>query len=450
MSFPSNFTWGAATSAYQIEGAPDADGKGPSVWDRFTRRPGKVWNGCTGDLACDHYHRYAEDVAIMADIGLQAYRFSLSWPRILPDGVGRVNEAGLGFYDRLVDELLAKKITPWATLFHWDYPWELYCRGGWLHPDSPKWFSEYTAVVVDRLSDRVRHWMTLNEPPCFVGLGLQSGDHAPGDKLGLPEVLRAAHHTLLAHGRSVQVIRARAKTPPLIGWAPTGDVPVPATESASDIEAARERAFAVTDTSMWNPVLWLDPVYKGRYPEDGLRLWGDAMPRHSEADLALISQPLDWFGYNLYNGYRVRRAEDGSVQRLERPLGAPLTHLYWNITPEVLYWGPKFWHERYGLPVVITENGCSGADWVHRDGQVPDPHRIDYTARYLEQFRRAAADGVAAAGYFHWSLLDNFEWSEGYRQRFGLVHVDYPTGKRTPKSSARWYAEVIRSNGERL
>ena len=272
MSFPTNFTWGVAAASYQIEGAWNEDGKGLSVWDMLTRQPGKIWEGHTGDTACDHYHRYQEDISCMREIGVNAYRLSVSWPRVIPAGTGTINSKGLGFYDRLIDELLAKEIEPWITLFHWDYPYELFLRGGWLNPDSPKWFADYVEVVVDRLSDRVDHWITLNEPQCFLHLGHSVGDHAPGLKLGLHEVLLATHHTLLAHGLGVQAIRARAKKKPLVGWAPVGWFCYPVSDKPEDVEASRQATMQVRDG--WNTCWYADPVILGRYPEDGLQgLW---------------------------------------------------------------------------------------------------------------------------------------------------------------------------------
>lgn len=447
MSFPADFIWGAATSAYQIEGAAYEDGRGTSVWDAFCDRPGAVHQGENGAVACDHYHRYREDVALMRDIGLKAYRFSVAWPRVMPEGVGAVNSAGLAFYDRLVDELLAAKIQPWVTLFHWDLPMELYRRGGWLNPDSPHWFADYTRVIVDRLSDRVSHWITLNEPQCFTSLGHHSCTHAPGDKLAPEQLLQASHHVLLAHGESVQVIRARAKMQASIGWSPTGDVPLPATETPDDIAAAREAFWTISEPGTFNYAWWLEPVLNGCYPEQGLRFYGAAAPKFTAAQMETIRQPLDFLGLNLYNGYRCRASATGEPERLPYPAGFPQMHNHWNVTPQVLRWGPLFAHERSGLPVVITENGMAGHDWVHLDRAVHDAHRIDYLQRNLGELRRAMAEGVPVRGYFTWSFLDNFEWAEGYRYRFGLVHVDYATQKRTPKDSARWYRDVIRSNG---
>jgi beta-glucosidase len=445
--FRDDFVWGAATAAYQIEGAATEAGKGLSVWDMMCRQPGKIWEGHHGGVACDHYHRYKEDVSLMKELGLQAYRFSVSWPRVIPDGTGAINAKGLSFYDRLVDELLAKGVQPWATLFHWDYPHALFLKGGWMNPDSPKWFGDYTRVVVDRLSDRVRHWITLNEPQCFIWYGHSTGMHAPGIQYGFEEVAVAGHHTLLAHGTSAQVIRARAKTTPQVGWAPVGVVYYPATDSPEDVEAARRATFEIKSRSLWSNTWWADPVLFGRYPEDGLRVFGAAAPKFTDQDMATIHQPIDFYGVNIYNGFKVRAGRNGEPEAIRYPDGHPHTHFLWNVTPEALYWGPRFLHERYRCPLVMTENGLSNNDWVSLDGKVHDPQRIDFLSRYLRAYRQAAADGVDLRGYFQWSLLDNFEWAEGYKQRFGIVHVDYETQRRTIKDSALWYRDVIRSNG---
>ncbi len=444
--FPDHFIWGAATASYQIEGAAQEDGKGLSVWDMLCRQPGKIWNGHSGSTACDHYHRYQEDVSLMKQMGLKAYRFSLSWPRIIPTGFGRVNEKGLSFYDRLVDELLAANIQPWVTLFHWDYPYELFIRGGWLSPESPHWFADYAAIVCDRLSDRVTNWMTLNEPQCFIGLGHLDGYHAPGLKLGFHEVLLAAHHALLAHGRAVQVLRSRAKKTPIIGWAPVGVSGVPASNSPEDIAACRTHHYQIKPGSLWNNTWWGDPPVLGHYPEEGLRAYGDAVPKFTEKDMRTIHQPLDFYGINVYGSPLIKAGPDGQPQEVQRPTGYPITQFYWEVTPENLYWAPKFLGERYKLPIVITENGMSGHDWVSTDGAVHDPARIDLTRRYLRELARGIANGNDVRGYFHWSLMDNFEWAEGYRQRFGLIHVDFNTLKRTPKDSAAWYTGVIANN----
>jgi beta-glucosidase len=449
MRFPKDFTWGVAAAAYQIEGAASTDGKGPSVWEEFCRQPGMVLDGHTGDVACDHYHRFREDVAMMKALGVRNYRFSISWPRVIPDGTGAVNERGLDFYDQLVDELLGAGITPWATLFHWDFPQELMARGGWLERDSAEWFADYTRVIAERLRDRVRRWMTLNEPQCFIGFGHATGTNAPGLKLSAAECLRAGHHVLLAHGKAVQVLRAAVKDG-VIGWAPVGVVSLPAEETKADIDAARCAMFSVNGgdastmampSNLWSNTWWGDPVVFGHYPEDGILAAGDAMPVILAGDMETIRQPIDFYGANIYSGTRYRAGENGLPERVPHAVHTPLSAFKWPIIPESLRWGPRFLHEHYGLPVIVTENGVSLADWVALDGHVHDPQRIDFLQRYLGELHRAIADGADVRGYFHWSVMDNFEWAEGYKQRFGLVHVDYETLARTPKDSAYWYRD---------
>lgn len=448
-AFPEGFVWGAATSAYQIEGAAQADGKGLSIWDIFSKKPGATWQGDNGDVACDHYHRYRDDVGLMKEIGLKSYRFSTSWPRVLPDGIGSVNAKGLDFYDRLVDELMAAGIEPWVTLYHWDLPQELSLKGGWCHPDSPKWFEEYTRLVAGRLSDRVSHWISFNEPQVFIELGYRGKRHAPGLELPLNEVLLASHHVLLAHGRCVQAIRDVSKTKSTVGWVIAHVPGCPVSESPADIEAARGVTLGV-DHNLWSATWWTDPIVFGAYPEEGLRIFGADAPKFSDSDMATIKQPLDFLGLNIYQGMRVRAQADGSPQIVPFPPGYPHTSFRWPIVPEALRWGPRYLFERYKLPIVITENGLSNTDWVQRDGRVSDPQRIDFLDRYLREFRRAIADGVDGRGYFAWSLLDNMEWADGYLQRFGLVHVDFETQKRTLKESAKWYHNVIKSHGRSL
>jgi beta-glucosidase len=451
MEFPKSFVWGAAAASYQVEGAAYEDGKGASVWDMFCRKPGVIRNAETGDMACDHYHRFKADVALMKQIGLKAYRLSIAWPRVIPGGVGKVNPAGLAFYDALVDELLSAGIQPYVTLFHWDYPYELYLRGGWLNADSPDWFADYTRVVVDRLSDRVKYWMTLNEPQCFVGSGHWEGDDAPGDKLGLSECLLVAQHALLAHGKAVQMIRASSRAPQSqVGMAPVGITYLPATDSPADVAAARQATFAVSRKDFWNNTWWSDPVFFKRYPEDGLALFGKAAPAYTAEDMETIGQPLDFYGANIYHGLPVRAGADGKPELVTLPTGMAHTAYPWQVTPQALYWGPRFFWERHHLPVLITENGMANADWVALDGQVHDPQRIDFTARYLAAIGQAIRDGVDVAGYFHWSIMDNFEWTYGYLLRFGLIYVDFNTQQRWLKDSARWYGQVIAANGSNL
>lgn len=447
MAFPENFVWGAAAASYQIEGAYNEEGKGLSVWDMLSHRPNSVYNGDTGDVACNHYHLYKDDVKLMRELGLQAYRLSISWPRVLPQGVGQVNEAGLAFYDALIDELLANNIQPYVTLFHWDFPLALYHRGGWLNRDSADWFAEYTDVMVRALGDRVKNWITINEPAVFTVLGHLQGIHAPGDRLGMPEGLRIAHHVLLANGKATPIIRdSGGKT----GIASNGNIGIPATDSEQDIAAARDYMFDTTNLTLWQQNWWCDPVMFGHYPEEGITRFGHLMPDGYEQDLPIIHQKFDFFGLNTYWGDVIRAGDGGQPEHPDKPIGHPLTMFHWHVTPDALYWGPRFLYERYGLPIIITENGLSNPDWVHRDGKVHDPQRIDYTARYLSAFSRAHDDGVAIGGYFHWSILDNFEWAEGMKHRFGLVYVDYATQQRIPKDSAYWYRDVIQSNGATL
>ncbi len=450
MSFKKGFLWGAATSSYQIEGGAFEDGKGESVWDNFCRKENTVWRGQNGDTACDHYHRYNSDVKLMKKIGLQAYRFSIAWPRILPEGTGKINARGLDFYSRLVDSLLDAGIAPFVTLFHWDYPLALYRRGGWLNSESPDWFAEYAGKVTEKLSDRVRHWMTHNEPQCFILLGHQSGAHAPGDKLGWREVLLASHHALLAHGKAVQAMRAAARQPLSLGYAPIGMASIPATTRPADVRAARAATFGIASRNLWNSAWWMDPVILGRYPADGIKQFGKDMPRIGPNDMKTIAQPLDFLGVNIYQSPVVRAGKGGKPEPVAPPMGSALTAFRWEVTPDSLYWGPKFFHERYKTPLYITENGLSSMDWPALDGRVHDPGRIDFLARYLGALKRATGDGVDVRGYFQWSLMDNFEWAEGYKERFGLTYVDFITQERILKDSALWYRKVIASNGRTL
>jgi beta-glucosidase len=450
MAFQKDFVWGVATAAYQIEGAAREEGKGLSDWDTFCRKEGNVWLNQTGDVACDHYHRYEEDIAIMKQIGVTGYRMSISWARVMPDGTGKINQRGLDFYDKLIDKLLAAGITPWVTLFHWDYPNELYCRGGWLNPESSDWFAEYAKVIVSRYSDRVTHWMTLNEPQVFINHGHQMGTHAPGLKLGFQDVLRTAHNTLLAHGKGIQTIRAYTKTKCQAGLAPVAVVYTPETDSPGDIDAARKATFTIKTKDTWNNTWWLDPIYMGKYPEDGLKLFGSDVPQYTDKDMKTICQPLDFSGQNIYRGEVVRAGKDGNPEIVKEYDGLPLQAYHWYVMPKSLYWGPKFFYERYKLPIYITENGMANVDWVAVDGKVHDPQRIDFLTRYLRELKKASEDGVKVGGYFQWTLMDNFEWAAGFRERFGIVYTDFLTQKRTLKDSAYWYKDTIAANGANL
>ena len=450
MLFPKDFKWGAAVAAYQVEGAAYEDGRGLSVWEMLHQKPNTFWSDHNADVACDFYHRYPEDLAMMKAMGLQILRMSISWPRVLPEGTGKVNAPGLDFYDRVIDEALKNGITPYVTLFHWDFPLALYQQGGWMNRAVVDWFSEYTQVVADRLGDRVKHWMTLNEPHCYMGIGHLDGRFAPGDKLSFPQFLRAAHHNLLAHGQAVQVLRARCTGPVQVGIAPVGPVMMPASQKPEDIEAARKMMFSVTSKSSWNNTWWMDPIFFGHYPEDGLKLFAAEMPEIRAGDMETIKQELDFYGINIYSGAHVKAGANGEPEFVPLPIGYGMAASQLPITEEALYWGPRFFFERYGKPILITENGYTCLDFVHLDGRVHDYQRIDFIRRMLLQLGKAAQDGVKLHGYIHWAVMDNFEWVEGYKDRFGLVHVDWATQKRTWKDSAYYYRRVIESNGAYL
>ena len=453
MGFREGFVWGAATAAYQVEGAFSEDGKGSSIWDDFSHTPGKVYNDHTGDVACDHYHRFREDIAMMASLGVRHYRFSFAWPRVIPDGIGRENPAGLRFYDELIDCLLAHGIQPLATLYHWDLPSALQQRGGWLNPDSPAWFEAYAALLAKRYGDRVKDFFTFNEPQCVIGLGCVSGVLAPGLKYPLSDTVPMSHHIHLAHGRATA--RLRELVPGArVGFVNCGPAAIPATERPEDIEAARAWYFSypTADAEAWSfsTAWWADPILLGTYPADALRHFGHYLPKGFERSLPLIAQPLDYCAHNYYDGVCVRADGQGGFKTENWPAGHPRTACGWPVVPETLYWGPRFLYERYHKPVFITENGMSAHDVIALDGGVHDPNRIDFLHRYLLALRRAAEDGVDIYGYLHWSLMDNFEWARGYSERFGLVYVDYAMQRRIPKDSAAWYQGVMQTNGSQL
>nr|WP_259406475.1 GH1 family beta-glucosidase [Microbispora sp. H10885] len=420
------FLWGTATASYQIEGAVAEDGRGPSVWDTFSHTPHKVRDGHTGDVACDHYHRYAEDVALMAGLGVDAYRFSIAWPRVLPTGRGRVNQAGLDFYDRLVDALHEKGITPVPTLFHWDLPQALEDEGGWLDRDTSRYFADYAAVVADRLADRVSMWITLNEPFVHMVYGYALGMHAPGRTLMLG-ALPTAHHQLLGHGLATQALRAAGARHVLIT---NNCTPVwPASGSEQDLAAAE--AYDVLHNRLFN-----DPVLTGAYPD--LSAYGVELPVKT-GDLETIAQPLDGLGVNYYMPTRISGPGGGDLPFEFEPIsGHPVTAFGWPVVPGGLRQLLGSLTARYGdalPPVYVTENGCS------YDG-LDDQERIAYLDGHIRAMREADAD---VRGYFVWSLLDNFEWAEGYHQRFGLVHVDFETLRRTPKASYHWFADFLKA-----
>lgn len=440
--FPESFLWGASTSAYQIEGSPLSDGAGPSIWQRFAHSPGRTTNGDTGDVACDHYRRYRDDVKLMRELGLQAYRFSISWSRIFPQGTGAVNSRGLDFYDSLVDALLAAGIMPNATLFHWDLPAALDDRGGWLNRDVADWFGDYAAAVFARLGDRVPLWATLNEPWVVTDGGYLHGALAPGHR-NLYEAPIASHNLLRAHGRGVQAFRASACTGK-VGLVVNLEPKDPATESAADVAAAR-RGDAYMNRQ------YLDPVFKGRYPEEMQEIFGNAWPDFPAEDFALIGEKIDFLGINYYTRGVVR--DDPTAQPVRLAYVRQPEHAYtetgWEVHPPSLTRTLLWVTERYGrIPLYITENGAAFYDAPHAiDGEVNDPLRVWYYREHLKAARDAIAKGADLRGYFAWSLLDNYEWSLGYSKRFGIVHVNYATKERTPKASALYYREVIRSNG---
>lgn len=450
MGFAKDFVWGAATSSYQIEGTGRDSGKGQNIWDVFTKEPGRVYEGHTGDIACDHYHRFREDVAYMKELGLKGYRFSIDWSRVLPEGTGKVNEKGIDFYNVLIDELLEQGIEPYITLYHWELPYEIYKRGGWMNPEIVEWFGQYARLVAERFSDRVKYFFTLNEPQCFVGLGFLQGCHAPGVKAPLRDTFEMAHNALKAHGRAVQMLRAYGKQNVQIGYAPTSGMCYPEKETLKDIEAARKALFALPDDLSnwtWNVSWWSDPVILGKYPEEGMKKYEKYLPVITDEDMKLISQPIDFYGQNIYNGRCIRMGTDGRPEEVRRPAGFPKTATNWPVTPEALYWGPKFLYERYRKPIYITENGMACHDTVSQDGKVHDPNRIDFLARYLKNLKRAAEE-IDIRGYFQWSLMDNFEWDKGYAERFGIIYVDFETQERIWKDSAYWYRDLIRRNGD--
>ena len=440
MSFKKDFIWGAATASYQIEGAWNLDGKGPNIWDEFTHQPGKILDNSTGDTACDHYHLYKQDVKMMAELGLKAYRFSISWSRILPNGTGKINQKGIDFYNNLIDELLKYNITPFVTLYHWDLPYELYLQGGWLNPQSSEWFREYSRIIAENFGDRVNNFITFNEPSVFMGCGYLQGSHAPGVQLGNKDLLRIGHNILLSHGKSVQELR-KVNPNAQIGITLATQPKIPL--SPKDEQAAYDAYFYEgLDGFFWGTNYWLDPIVFGKYPQKLLEEAGDMFPAFTNDDMKLINQKIDFIGLNIYEGQY-----QGDYKRTP---GTAHTELSWDVYPDALKWGVKLNYKRYNLPIYITENGLSTHDWVSLDGKVHDPNRIDFLHRYLRGLKQAAEEGCEVGGYFQWSLMDNFEWAKGYNPRFGLVYVDYKTLERIPKDSAYWYKQTIESNGENL
>lgn len=451
MGFRNDFIWGAATAAYQIEGAAAKDGKGLCIWDTFSHKKGKTYQGHTGDIACDHYTRYEEDVALMVQMGIKSYRFSINWARVLPDGIGASNRKGIKFYNRLIDKLLENNIRPFITLYHWELPQTLYEKGGWQNAESPKWFAEYAKLVVENFSDRVTDFITFNEPQCVVGLGHRCGKHAPGLMQENKELLNIGVNILKAHGLAVKTMREFAKQPLNIGITMACAPPMPASDSPMDLQVAKlVYDNPLLDRFEFSDAFWLDPIVLGKFPQSILDKAAKIMPAYTEDDLKLINQPIDFIGHNVYRGEKFKADKDGMPVYIEPVVGNPRTAIGWDITYDAMYWSAKLCCDKYKLPYYITENGMSAHDVVSLDGEVHDPNRIDYMHRYLLGLKKANDEGYDIRGYFAWSLMDNFEWSYGYSERFGMVFVDYQTQKRIMKDSGKWYRTVIESNGENL
>ena len=450
--FRDDFVWGVASSAYQIEGRDPEDGCGKNIWDTFAEE-GRILDGKDAYTACDHMHRYKEDYKLMKLLGIKAYRFSMSWARILPEGTGKVNEKAIAMYRDMILSMKENGIEPYITMYHWEFPQALQDKGGWLNEDVIQWFGEYAKVVAENFSDICEYFITLNEPECFVGLGHLSGVHAPGLKLPYKDVFKIAHNALRAHGQAVINLRKYASRPIKVGYAPTCGMAYPATDSPEDIEAARKTLFGFhqpMDNWTWNVAWFNDPVFLGKYPEEGLKKFAEYLPKITDEDMELISQPLDFMGQNIYNGYMMRQGEDGEPEYVDREAGAAKTAAGWPVTPECFYYGVKFLYERYHLPLYITENGMSCHDDVSLDGRVHDPNRQNFLDLYISALQRANDDGADVRGYFLWTFLDNFEWDKGYTERFGIVYVDFKTQKRIVKDSAFWYQKIIESNGREL
>lgn len=449
--FPDTFMWGTATASYQIEGAVKEGGRKPSVWDTFSETPGRIRDKETGAVACNHYHLYENDVKLMVDLGIKHYRFSIAWPRIIPDGRGAVNEAGVDFYKRLVDCLLQNGITPHATLFHWDSPQALEdLYGSWRDRQMADDYADYVSTVVSRLGDRITNWMTINEISCFTHMGYDVDEepvHAPGTRVkSKKEVWQTSHHALLAHGLGCQAIRAASPVPCSIALVDNPGVTVPIHESPANIEAAK-KAFH----TCWQNGGIIFPVLTGAYSSAMLEKLGKNAPDIQEGDLEIIHQPLDALGLNIYTGNYVRAADnEQGYEFLPLPKSYPRMNMPWlNIIPESIYWSIRHISETLGhpdLPIFMTENGCAGEDEINENGEVIDSDRIMYLRQHFKSAHRAISEGYPLKGYFIWSLMDNFEWSWGYSRRFGLLYTDYETQQRIPKASFDWYKECIRQN----
>ena len=438
--FPADFVFGVAAASAQLEGAAFEDGKGESVWDRFSRIPGKVHNGDTLDVACDHYHRFDEDFALMASLGIKTYRLSIAWPRIYPQGDGELNPKGIDFYRRLFASMKKHGIEPWVTLFHWDLPQALEDRGGWTSRLTVDAFARYADTVVKEFAADVKHWITLNEIVCFTLLGYGTGTKAPGRKESPKVVNQTYHHALLCHGHGVRAVRQYGGKGAIVGLTDNCGVPVPVTETPADIAAAK--AWFIDRNAQV-----LGAIHAGKYTDSFLQRVGANAPEVKPGDFALISLPTDFLGLNIYSGTFVRAGKNGAAyEALPAPTNYPHADSPWlRLVPQSIYWGTKLSAECYGHKAIyITENGCGYDDEPVVNGEVLDTHRRDYLRSYLREAHRAIADGVPLKGYFLWSFIDNYEWEDGYARRFGIVHCDFKTQVRTPKLSARYYADVMR------
>lgn len=439
--FPREFVWGVAAAAPQIEGAAREDGKGESIWDRFSRIPGRIHNGDTPDDGCDHYHRFEEDFALMAHFGVRHYRLSIAWPRIFPHGDGEPNPEGIAYYDRVLASMERHGITPWVTMFHWDLPQALEDRGGWRSRCTVEAFALYADTIVRAYGGRVKRWITLNEIRCFTELAYGLGLRAPGVKVDAATLNRIYHHALLAHGHGVRAVREFGGTGAQVGLTDNCDACIPVVETAADIAAAREW-FRRRNLHL------LGAVYGGGYSEEYLERCGADAPTVADGDFALISAPTDFLGLNLYTATFVRANVAGEPEEVAFPLAYPRADSPWlRIAPQTIYWGTRLSQEAYGVKhIYITENGCGYNDEPVVHGEVHDLHRREYLRACLREMQRAIADGVPVRGYFLWTFMDNFEWEDGYARRFGIVHIDRATQARTPKLSAGYYAAVMREN----
>lgn len=445
--FPKDFLFGVATAAFQIEG--DRVGRGDCIWDDFCSRTGNILDGSNGDVACDHVNRYKEDVKLLKEIGVNAYRFSISWSRIFPDDSGKPNEKGVQFYNDLIDELLKNNIQPFITLFHWDMPTWVYRKGGWMNDEVPLLFGEYAKFVGKTFGDRVKAYITFNEPQLFLHAGHALGTHAPALKLGVKEWLHAVHNFFRAHGYAVKGLRetvAGAK----VGITMSNRVQFPFTDSIEDVQAAKQALLEVKGDGFWQRSVryWCDPIYFGEYPKELYDYFGEDMPVMTEEDKKLISQPLDFHGENCYDGIAIETDGKGGFRVAQEPLGKMKNSLNWSVTPRALWFITKFISERYHMPIYITENGICCNDWICEDGEVHDSYRVDFYRKYLKQLNRSIQEGAQVKGFFAWSFMDNFEWAKGYTERFGLVYVDYETQRRTLKDSAKFYRGLIKKNQE--